>query len=213
MVPGHPAAVASVPGRDYRDGRYATPRDALVARIPAEALDASPAFRALEAEMRAASFGAKIVWALGARRRAVLHATLYGPFAPAETPRVAEAADAFVSRHDAFALRLGGLFVGTRNHGRLYLPVYPQRVAGDDPFGRLQEAIGRPRSRFYSVGLWHLSDGLDAAEAAELADLVDKWRDRETARISPVRLAILRVHDDLALDGASWVWNDSPAGR
>lgn len=213
MAPGHPDAIASVPGRDYRDGRYETPRDALVAHIPADALDASRAYRELEAEMRAASFGAKIAWALGSRRRAVLHATIYGPFATAEAPRVADIAAGFAARHGAFALRLGGLFVGARNHGRLYLPVYPQRVAGDDPFGLLQDAIGRPRSRFYSVGLWHLADGLDAAEAAELAALVDKWRDRETAVIFPARLAILRVHDDLALDGASWVWNDSPAGR
>ncbi len=209
VVPAHPAVIASVPGRDYLNGRYATPRDALCVRLPAEGLAASRAFRAVEAEMRAARFGAKIAWDVGARRADVLHATIAGPIDADTAARAAAATASFLQRHGDIAMRVGGPFVGNRNHGRIYLPVYPQIVDGDDAFGLLQDAIGRPRSRFYAAGLWHLTDGLDAGEAAELSQLVDKWRNKEMLRISAARFGVLRVNDDLALEGATWRWIDS----
>jgi hypothetical protein len=209
VVPGHPQAIASVPGRDYLNGRYATARDALCVQLPADALASSPAFRAVEAQMRAAGFGRKIAWDVGARRADVLHATIAGPIDAATATRAAASTAAFLKRHGPVAMRVGGPFVGSRNHGRIYLPIYPQRVAGDDAFGLLQDSCGRPRSRFYAAGMWHLTDGLDASEAAELAQLVDKWGDQEILRVPAARFGILTVNDDLALHGATWRWIDS----
>ncbi|MBI3505701.1 MAG: hypothetical protein HY059_12735 [Proteobacteria bacterium] len=209
VVPGHAQAIASLAGRDYLNGRYATARAALCVQLPADRLEASPAFRAVEAAMRASRFAAKVAWDIGPRRRDVLHATLAGPIDPATATRAAEAAAAFLGRHGALAMRIGGPFVGNRNHGRIYLPVYPQLLDGDDAFGLLQDACGRPRSRFYAAGVWHLRDGLDADEAAELGQLVDKWAGQEILQVPAARFGILTVNDDLALEGATWRWIDS----
>jgi len=209
VAPAHPEAIRSVEGRDYVDGRYAVARDALVVHLPAEALEAAGPYRELEAELRASRFAAKVAWDVGARRRQVMHATLAGPIDAAVAARCADQTAGFLKRHGAISFRLGGPFVGNRNHGRIYLPVYPQKIAGDDAFGALQAACGRPRSRFYAAGMWHLRDGLDAAEAAALGALVDKWWAREILRIDAAHFGILRVHDDLALDGATWRWIDS----
>lgn len=209
VAPGHAQAIASVEWRDYLNGRYAAPRDALCVQLPADLLEASPAFREIEGAMRTAHFAGKIAWDIGARRRDVLHATLAGPIDAATADRAAKATAKFLKRHGPVAFRLGGPFIGNRNHGRIYLPIYPQLLDGDDAFGLLQDACGRPRSRFYAAGIWHLNDGLDADEAAELGALVDKWMGRETLRVDAARFGILTVHDDLALDGATWRWIDS----
>ncbi len=209
VAPGHAQAIRSAEGRDYVDGHYAAARDALVVHLPAEALEAAAPFRELEAEMRASRFAAKVAWDLGARRRQVMHATLAGPIDAAAATRCADETARFLKRHGAIAFRLGGPFVGNRNHGRIYLPLYPRMIDGDDAFGALQAACGRPRSRFYAAGMWHLRDGLDAVEAAALGALVDKWWGREMLRVDAARFGILRVHDDLALDGATWRWIDS----
>ncbi|MBL8831197.1 MAG: hypothetical protein JNL71_02300 [Rhodospirillales bacterium] len=209
VAPGHPEAIASVDGRDYLNGRYATARDALCVRVSADLLEAAPAFREIEAALRASRFARKIAWDIGPRRRDVLHATVAGPADAATTARTAAATAAFVRRHGPVAFRLGGPFVGNRNHGRVYLPVYPQILDGDDAFGLLLDACGRPRTRFYAAGIWHLRDGLDADEAASLGALVDKWSGREILRVPEARFGILSVNDDLALDGATWRWIDS----
>ncbi len=209
VVPGHPEAIRSVEGRDYVDGRYAAARDALVVHLPVEALEAAGPFRELEGEMRASRFAAKIAWNIGERRRDVVHATIAGPIDAVTASRCTIEAARFLKRYGALGFRLGGPFVGNRNHGRIYLPFYPQAIGGDDPFGALQAACGRPRSRFYAAGLWHLRDGLDATEAAELGKLVDKWWGREILRIEAAQFGILSVHDDLALEGATWRWIDS----
>ncbi len=209
VAPGHPQAIASVDGRDYLNGRYAAARDALCVRLPADLLEAAPAFREIEAAMRTGSLAGKIAWDVGARRRDVLHATVAGPIDAATAERAAAATAAFLKRRGPVAFRLGGPFVGNRNHGRIYLPLYPQILDGDDAFGLLQDACGRPRSRFYAAGIWHLRDGLDADEAAELGRLVDKWSEREILRVAEARFGILTVNDDLALGGATWRWIDS----
>ena len=40
------------------------------------------------------------------------------------------------------SVHLKGPFIGDRNFGRIYLPVYPQQIDGQDPFALLQESIG-----------------------------------------------------------------------
>ncbi len=208
VAPGHALAIRSVAGRDYVDGRYVTPRAALVAHVPAAALDAASGFRAAEAEIRAASFAAKIAWDVGERRRDVLHASIARPVDAPAHARMRAAAAALAAVHGAPALRLGGPFVGSRNHGRIYLPAYPQLVEGSDPYVALQLAAGQGVWPFYAVGVWHLREGLDAREAAELGALCERWFGRETARIEFARLGILAVTDDLALHDPNWDWID-----
>lgn len=208
VAPGHPAAIASVSGRDYLNGRYAA-RDALCVRLPVDLLEASPVFRDIEAVMRAGRLAGKIAWRIGERRRDVLHATVAGPIDAAAAARATAATAAFLKRRGPVAFRIGGPFVGNRNHGRIYLPVYPQILDGDDAFGLLLDACDRPRSGFYAAGIWHLRDGLDTDEAAELGRLVDEWSGREILRVDEARFGILTVNDDLALGGATWRWIDS----
>ena len=73
------------------------------------------------------------------------------------------------------SFRLGGPFVGNKNIGRIYFPVYPQAIDGDDSFGLIQDAVGGTRTRFYVVGYYNLIDELDAAETADLAHILGRW--------------------------------------
>ncbi|MCM0019146.1 MAG: hypothetical protein NBV67_04070 [Tagaea sp.] len=202
--PGHRRAISRAPGKDYVDGRYASPRHALVLHVPAEALDASPVFRSIEAALKSSAVGPKIAWATHAKRRDVLHATLAGPVDEA-TARTYEArARDFPTT--PVPVRLGGPFIGNRNHGRVYLPVYP---AAGDPLAALQRAIGARETGFYAVGLWHLSDDLDPAEAAALAAWRDRWENETVLAIAAARFGILTTTDDQAIHSPQWRWIDS----
>jgi hypothetical protein len=210
VAPAHPACIASVPGRDYANGRYTQRRAALVLKIDADALEAAPSFRAVEAAMRAAPFGAKIAWDMGVRRRDVLHATLAASLDEAAIERCVKASEAYLAAHGELHVALGGPFVGNRNHGRLYLPVYPPKLGGADALGTLLAAAGLPYSGFYGIGLWHLADALDATEAAALCELLDAHWGHTLIEGLPVRLAILTVDNDLALPPVAWRWIDAP---
>ncbi|MFY7782021.1 MAG: hypothetical protein ACOVQI_12875 [Tagaea sp.] len=208
VVPGHPRAISSVPGKDYRDGRYATSRHALVLHIPADALEASPLYRALDADLRARLVASKIAWHIPPRRRSVLHATLAGPVAEATGRAYEAAARTFLARSGPIPIRLGGPFVGDRNHGRIYLPVRP--VAGN-PLADLQRAIGARETGFYAVGHWCLTDDLTAAEAAALAAWRDRWENETVLEIPAARFGILITTDDQAIHSPVWRWIDSGA--
>lgn len=208
VAPGHPRAIASVPGKDYRNGRYSSARDALVVHVPAAVLDESPVFQAIEAELKAGAAGPAIAWDIGRRRRDVLHATLAGPFDPAAGDACARAAQAWLGA-GAPAIRLGGPFVGDRNHGRIYLRVYPECRAGTDVFADLQRAVGARVSGFYAVGLWHLDRDLDPTAAAALGAWLDRHWTAEIAILPQPRLGMLRTTDDLAIHSPAWRWLDS----
>lgn len=207
VAPGHPRAISGVPGKDYVDGRYATPRHALVVHVPAEALDSSPTFRKIDAALKASAVGSKISWATNAKRRAVLHATLAGPFDEATARGHEVRARAFSTA--PIPIRLGGPFIGNRNHGRIYLPVYPK---SGNPLADLQRAIGARETGFYAVGLWHLTDDLDPAEAAALAAWRDRWENETVLEIEAARFGILATTDDQAIHSPAWRWIDSGAG-
>ncbi len=196
-----------MPGKDYRNGRYAAARDALVAHVPATVLDESPLFRTLEAELKASAVGPAIAWEVGRRRRDVLHATLAGPFDPAAGAACARAAQAWLG-DGAPAIRLGGPFVGDRNHGRIYVRVYPELRRGTDAYADLQRAVGARISGFYAVGLWHLDRDLDAHAAAALGAWLDRHWNAEIAILPHARLGMLRTTDDLALHSSEWRWLD-----
>lgn len=201
VAPDHPASIRAVPGQDYRDGTYLKPRYSLVAPIRSPDLTASLAFQALERTLRAASFAPKIAWDLGERRATKLHATVVNGLAEANAQACAAAVARVLARLGPLSFRLGGPFVGNKNHGRIYFPVFPQAIDGDDSFGLIQDAVGGARTRFYVVGYYNLIDELDAAETADLAHILERW---ESATILETELSGLVVHatnDDLALSG------------
>lgn len=205
--PAHPRAIRAVPGKDYVDGRYATPRHALALHVPAGALDAAPAFRAIEAALKASAAGRKVAWATQAKRREVLHATIAGPVDDATARGYETAARGFLTA--PVPVRLGGPYIGNRNHGRVYLPVYPK---DGEALAALQRAIGARDTGFYAVGLWHLADDLDPGEAAALADWRDRWENETVLDIPAARFGMLTTTDDQAIHSPVWRWIDSGGG-
>ncbi|WP_187371497.1 hypothetical protein [Methylobacterium oryzihabitans] len=199
VAPDHPGVIRE--GRGYRIGRRA-PTRSVVVPVPGEALDAAPAFRALDAALRAAPFAGKIAWPLLARRRDRLHATLAG-LGPAEAARPIGAGErAALARLGPIGVELRGLFSGTLNVGRLYLRAYPERRGDESAFRLVQRALGRPETDLALVGLHNLTDDLSAPEAAALARLIDETWDRPLLRFTVDRLWLLESRDDLVLDAA-----------
>lgn len=197
-----------MPGKDYRNGRYAKARDALVVHVPAATFDESPVLQTIEAELKASALGEAIAWDIGRRRRGVLHATIAGPLDPAAGDACARTAQAWLGDGTP-SVRLGGPFVGDRNHGRIYLRVYPEFRNGADAYADLQRTVGARISGFYAVGLWHLKRDLDPPAAAELAAWLDRHWTAEIAVLPQARLAMLRTTDDLAIHSPEWRWLDS----
>lgn len=202
VAPHHPRVIAAREGTAYHMGRHA-PAFSLALPISARALFASEAYRALEGEIRASAFAAKIAWDLLNMRRDKLHATLCGPLT------VARDAPAGLGAHQLQALsRLGqvnvelrGLFSGNVNVGRLYLRVYPERRDGGNVLRHIQRTLGRRETDLYVVGLFNLVDDLNAAESAALDDLIRRWWDRRLLRFAVDHLWLLQAMDDLVLDG------------
>lgn len=197
--PDHPAVISQADGRDYSYGRYERIRHALVMPIAAEALQQSEPFQVLDRAMRSARFAPKIAWELCERRRSRLHATLASGMAEADLDRCAASAQQVLYRTGPISVHLKGPFVGDRNFGRIYFPVYPQQVDGQDPLALVQESIGMSPTRLYVVGYYHMCSELDSMETAELAQLIDWWRDRVVVATTISHLDIYATNDDLAL--------------
>jgi len=204
--PDHPKIIAALPGKDYDRGYYATPRHALAVHVATEILNASAVFRELDADLRSRAVAKKIAWTTQEKRRDVLHATIAGPVDAQGAEAYLRAGIAWLARVGNAAIRLGGPFVGNRNHGRIYLPVYPEKRHGTDMYADLQRAIGARESGFYAIGLWHLADDLDAGEAASLAAWLDRWGAETVAILDDPRLGILTTQDDQALRTPAWRW-------
>lgn len=194
VAPHHPRLIPRDEGRGYDMGRHERVTS-LVLPVPGEALRASAAMQELEAELRAAPFAAKIAWHILARRQDRLHATLGRPRIVGPAERTALAALGPVT------VELRGLFSGNINVGRVYLRAYPEKRDGLNAFHRVQRLVDCPPTSLYVVGLYNLLDDLDAAEAAALATLVDRWWNRPLLRFSTNALWLLSSTDDLVLDG------------
>lgn len=197
--PEHPAVISQVEGRDYLNGRYEKARHALVIPIAADVFQQSEPFQALDHAMRTARFAPKIAWDLCERRRSRMHATLAGGFAEADVDRVAALARQALNRTGPISVCLKGPFIGDRNFGRIYFPVYPQQIDGQDAFALVQQSVGIAPTRLYVFGYYHMRSELDAAETAELAQLIDQWRDRVIVMTIIPALEMYATHDDLAL--------------
>jgi hypothetical protein len=201
VAPQHPAAIHEADGQDYRSGRYEKARYSLVVPIPSDTLLSSPVFQAFERELRAAPFARKVAWALCEQRASKLHATIVNGLTASGVESCAAAVSHAARSLGRLSLRLGGPFAGNRNIGRLYFPVYPQLVNGDDAFGLVQDAAGAARTRFYSVGYYNLAEELDTAETAALADLIGRWSTRTIAEVPVTSFVVHATNDDLALSG------------
>ena len=97
-------------------------------------------------------------------------------------------------------MELRGLFSGNVNRGRLYLPVYPEKRAGRNALQEVQAAFGRTPGDLWLVGLYNLTDDLDAAETAALAEIVARWWSKSLLRLTVSELQVMGASDDLVLD-------------
>jgi hypothetical protein len=201
LRPGHPRALRSAPGRPYMDGTHET-MWSVVLPVDAEALERSAPMRELEAELRAAPFAEKIAWDLLPRRRDVLHATVCGGMGSGPPPLPDERTLDALAAIGPVEIELRGLFSGNVNHGRLYLPVYPEaRSPGANPIQSMQRALGRAVTDLWLVGLYNLLDDLTVAETEALAALIDRRQGVPLLRFTATELWLLGARDDLVLDG------------
>jgi hypothetical protein len=201
VAPRDPRVVPQSEDGYYRMGRHDRTYS-VVLPIPAEALFASAAYRALDAEMREAPFARKIAWPLLPRRRNRLHATLCSNLSIGKPPVIAGASLDALRRLGPIHVELRGPFSGNRNLGRLYLRVYPEHGASGNVCRAIQRALGRPETELYLVGLYNLVDDLDADETIALAELIERWWERPILRFRTDHLWLLAASDDLVLDGA-----------
>jgi hypothetical protein len=201
VAPDHPRAIARQAGKSYDRGRHGRVVS-LVVPVPPEALRGSPAARALDSEIRASCLAHKIAWHIVDRRQHRLHATVCGSLASGERLAMLDTVqrDA-LARLGPLTVELRGLFSGSLNIGRLYIRAYPEKRSGIDMFRRLQQIMGCRETMLYVVGLYNLVDDLEAAEAAALARLIDRWWDKPIARFHVPALWLLAAYDDLVLDG------------
>ena len=196
VAPHHPGIIARKDGTFYDRGRHERVVS-LVLPVPGGRLRESAAYRALEDELRSSPFAAKIAWDIVDRRRDRLHATICGQ----PLPMIDAARRRALAALGPVTVELRGLFSGTVNHGRLYLRAYPQKLGDRDGLREIQRLLGRRESGLYLVGLYNLTDDLDAREAAALSVLIDRWWDRPVLRWQADALWLLGAKDDLVLDG------------
>ena len=199
VAPAHPGVIPRQEGRFYEMGRHPSVFS-LVLPIDEAALAASQAFARLDDEMRRAPFAGKIAWDILPRRAGRLHATLCGTLSTGDAPVIDTAMREALSRIGPFQVELRGLFSGNVNRGRLYLRAYPEKRGGTNPFQAVQAAFGRQPGDLYLVGLYNLTDDLDAGETAALAALIERWWDVPLLRFEATSLWVLGARDDLVLD-------------
>ncbi|KRE13492.1 hypothetical protein ASE63_18670 [Bosea sp. Root381] len=214
VAPDHPNVIARQDGRYYEMGRHPTVFS-LVLPIDAALVAASAALVRLDDELRCASFARKIAWDLLPRRADRLHATLCGTLSTGEAPVIDRATREAIAAIGPFQVELRGLFSGNVNRGRLYLRAYPETRDGPNPLQAIQQAVGRPPSDLYLVGLYNLTDDLDAEETATLAELIARWWGEPLLRFEATALWLLGCRDDLVLDAELTEvlpLHDGPAG-
>lgn len=201
IAPDHPRVIAARDGAIHKMGRHER-NFSLVLPVYAAQLHQSPAFQALEAELRAAPFARKIAWDLLPRRQERLHATICNTLSFHEPPNIADDVRRALKAIGPITLELRGLFSGNVNVGRLYFPVYPERKHGANPMHAIQRAFGWKLTDLYLVGLYNFIDDLDTNEAAALKAILEKWQDRTILRYRADHLWMLGTADTLVLDGA-----------
>lgn len=199
VAPEHPGIIARREGKFYEMGRHPAVYS-LVLPVEDGALRASAAFLALEDELKASPFAGKIAWDILPKRQDRLHATVCGSLSLAEPPAIAAETRDALRRIRPFAVELRGLFSGNVNRGRLYLPVYPEKRAGRNALQEVQSAFGRAPGDLWLIGLYNLTDDLDAEETTALAEIVARWWNKPLLSLTVSELQVMGASDDLVLD-------------
>jgi hypothetical protein len=200
VAPEHPAVLSHLAPLDYESGRYRRTRYSLIVPVEAAALQRAPGFQALEHELARQNFAPKIARELLEQRAAKLHLTLAGGLQQSELDVQPLPLVDVLRAHGPLRYRLGGPFVGAKNHGRIYFPAYPEFGPQGNVFSALQRSMGRPETRLYLLGFYHLREELTPPEAAELHAFLERWAHTTVAELTAASLAIIGTHDDLALD-------------
>ncbi len=201
VAPDHPRIIRTREGSSYVMGRHERVFS-LVLPIPGDLLLQSAAYRDLDEEMRALPFAGKIAWNLLERRQDKLHATICGSLSAGQPPELHQSGLRELAKLGPIHVELRGVFSGNVNRGRLYLRAYPESRDGENVFRRIQRSLGCRETDLYVVGLYNLIDDLDAAEAAALASLIDRWWDRMILSFDIDHLWLMGANDDLVLDSA-----------
>jgi hypothetical protein len=199
IAPDHPRVIASSLTPSYDMGcRERTV--SLVLPVPAT-LHATPAFQDLESDLRLSPFFDKIAWPMLERRRHRLHATIASSLVRGEgLPTFPQGHREVLAALGPITIEIRGLFSGTYNHGRIYLRVYPEKRDEENMLHLVQRALGCRQTDLYLVGLFNLTDDLDASEASFLADLIERWWQRPFMRLQVDGLWLLASRNDLVLD-------------
>ncbi|BCB19613.1 2'-5' RNA ligase family protein [Bosea sp. ANAM02] len=199
VAPAHPGVVARREGKFYEMGRHPAVYS-LVLPVADTALRSSHAFLALEAELKATPFAGKIAWDILPKRQDRLHATVCGSLSLAEPPTISGETRKALRKIEPFTVELRGIFSGNVNRGRLYLPVYPEKRVGRNMLQEVQAAFGRAPGDLWLIGLYNLTDDLDANETAALAEIVARWWSKPLLRLTVTELQVMGASDDLVLD-------------
>jgi hypothetical protein len=201
VAPGHPRVIRTREGSSYVMGRHERVFS-LVLPISGELLFGSTAYGELDAAMRTSPFAHKIAWDLLSRRKDKLHATICGSLSSGEPPVLSQVQRQELVKVGPIHVALRGLFSGSVNRGRLYLRAYPESREGENIFRQIQRSLGCRETDLYVVGLYNMTDDLDADEAAALACLIERWWDRTILRLTVDHLWLMGACDDLVLDSA-----------
>jgi hypothetical protein len=200
VAPDHPRVIRERDGAIHKMGRHER-NFSIVLPVYADQLLNAPAYRELEAELRASPFGAKIAWDIFARRKDKLHATICNTVSFHSPPKISDAVRRAFAGIGPITIELRGLFSGNINVGRLYIPVYPERKNGANPIQAIQRAYGWKVTDIYLVGIYNFLDDLDALETAALSAILEKWQDRTILRYRADHLWMLGTDNTLVLDG------------
>jgi len=203
VEPDHPDVIDHEPVRGYRMGRHRTVRS-LVLPVRYEALSTSPAFDAMLMELKSGPLATKIAWDAFDARTDRLHATLCGELAGPAFDRIPCDARELLAAIGPVACEVRGLFVGTKNIGRIYLRVYPETRAGENVFHTVQGALNYSKTGLFLIGLINLKDHLSADEAGVLGEIIDRTWERTFARLTIDRLLVQESRDDLVLDASAY---------
>jgi hypothetical protein len=199
VAPDHPRVIRTREGSSYVMGRHERVFS-LVLPISGDLLLRTTAYRELNEALRAAPFARKIAWDLLGRRKDKLHATICGSLSTGEPPVLQDMQRQELAGIGPVHVELRGLFSGSVNRGRLYLRAYPESRQGENVFRHIQRSLGCRETDLYVVGLYNLTDDLDADDAAALASLIESWWDRTILQFTVDHLWLMGACDDLVLD-------------
>lgn len=202
VCPGHQLALnvdgtGEYPG--YFDGRYAEPKFGLVVPIDHDVLLLSREFQKLDSALRSSSFASDVNWQLCSERSGKVHATLMNDMTKESIEQIVADAPSFFHRQGPIGIRVGGPFMGQINTGRVYFPLYPSIVNGEDVFATLQTMMGCKPTRLYVAGYYHFANELPPMQTAELGKIVNTWKSKIILEQKLKTLEIWRTNDDLAL--------------